>query len=206
MGRKKRPKQSEPEKKSAFPVFAWALVVLAASGTAWGFSRAVSDSLQWNERMDRAIVNPTFLEKDVRHCKRVPDFELTDRNKHKVKLSDFASVDTLLINIWSSGCPVCEEELPSIAEMDRRIGNTASIALLTITTDENWADVSHLFPRGTNLRIFFDPRQKITRDIFGTTLYPETFVLDRNRCIRARFDGEREWHSSELIQYVASFK
>ena len=93
-----------------------------------------------------------------------------------------------------------------MAEMDRRIGNTTKLALLTITADESWSDTAHLFPRGTRLRILFDPEQKVTEGIFGTVRYPETFVLDRQRRIRVRFDGEREWHSKELRDFVTSLQ
>jgi peroxiredoxin len=191
---------------SKLAIAAGIIVLLSTALLGFGFSRAISDSMQWKQTMEDSVVNPTFFETDPTRCKTVPDFVLTDRYHKQVKLSDFAAVDTLLVNIWSTGCPVCEQEIPSLDEMDRRIGNTPKVALLTITTDETWQDVAHLFPRGTNLRIFYDPEQKITKDIFGTTRYPETFVLDKQRRIRARFDGEREWHSEELINFITSFQ
>ena len=87
----------------------------------------------------------------------------------------------------------------------RRLASLGRVALLTISIDASWDDVAHLFPNGTDLRIFFDPGQKVTKGEFGTSLYPETFILDKERRVRARFDGEREWHTREMLDYIATF-
>ena len=199
--------EPSPRKKlSKRAPLAAALVVLFASGLAFGFSRAISDSFEWKNRMKASIINPTFVEKALDKASPISDFTLPDRNNRPVKLSDFAGVETLIVNIWSTDCPVCEQELPSLAEMDRRIGASDKVQLLTITIDASWDDTAHLFPRGTDLRILFDPDQRVTRGIFGTVRYPETFILDKQRRIRARFDGEREWHSDEMIHFLTALR
>ena len=182
------------------------VVILAASGLAFGFSRALTDSLAWKRQIEDSVVNPTFLETAPGAEDPISAFTLPDRNGKPVQLSDFDGVDVLVVNIWSTGCPACEKELPSLAEMDRRIGRSKQLQLLTITTDASWEDTAHLFPRGTDLRILFDPEQKVTRGIFGTVRYPETFVLDKNRRIRARFDGEREWHAEEMLAFLTALR
>ncbi len=183
----------------------WAGIVTLSAALCFGFVNSVRDAAGWRRNLEDSLIRPTYLENNPSRMKKVPDFTVKDPEGNPVRLSDFASVDTLVVNIWSTSCPVCEDELPSLEEMDKRIGNTTKAALLTITIDEKWADVAHLFPRGTDLRVFFDPEQKVTKDIFGTTRYPETFVLDKERRIRARFDGGRDWHLDELIGFVTSF-
>jgi cytochrome c biogenesis protein CcmG, thiol:disulfide interchange protein DsbE len=182
------------------------IVTATACGLAFGFFRAISDSLKWKESMKESVINPSFSAPNPALAKAIPDFSLPDRYHNPVRLSDFASVDTLVVNIWFTGCTVCEQELPSLVEMDRRLGDTSKVALLTITTDETWEDTARLFPKGTRLRILFDPEQKVTKDIFGTVRYPETFILDKERRIRARFDGRREWHLDEMISFITSFE
>ena len=182
------------------------ILVLAVTGAlSFGFARAVSDSRRWREESEQALIDPTFLPTDPADFKQVPDFELRDRNGNPIRLSDFGAVEVLVINIWTTGCPACEAELPSLEEMDRRFGR-GKVALVTITTNEKWSEVAHLFPRGTDLRILFDPEEKVTSGIFNTTRFPETFILDKQRRIRARFDGQRLWHSDEMLQYLATFK
>jgi len=89
--------------------------------------------------------------------------------------------------------------------MDRQLASLGNIALLTIDVDEGWDDVAHYFPGGTDLRVLFDPEGKVSEGIFGTTLFPETFILDKSRRIRARFDGERQWHTREMFDYLDSY-
>jgi peroxiredoxin len=186
------------------------LVALAATallGTAlfWIYARAVHDGVEWKRASDLAVVAPDFEEADPDRAKQVGDFALADRHGNVVRLSQFAQADVVLINIWSSNCPACDEEIPALSEMDRRLLTVGRIVLITITVDQGWSDVARYFPQGTDLRVLFDPDQKVTKGIFGTTRYPETFLLDKERRIRARFDGKREWHSPEMLDYLADF-
>ncbi len=151
------------------------------------------------------MVRPDFQVSEGQPTKQIADFVLPDRFGNQVRLSQFASVDLLIVNLWSSGCPPCEKELPSLAEMDRRIADLGNVALITITIDEQWDDVSGYFPLGTDLRVLFDPEKKVVEGMFGTEKFPETFILDKERRIRARFDGERNWHSPQMFNYLANF-
>ena len=47
-----------------------------------------------------------------------------------------------------------------------------------------------------------DPYLKVVREKFGTSLYPETWIIDKRGIIRARFDGAREWSSATVVQLV----
>jgi thiol-disulfide isomerase/thioredoxin len=193
------------------PRLAWLqifVVVLAGCAAAvlfWKYSRAVTDGLAWHAASVFRIISPDFIAADPSKAVQVPDFALPDRFGAKVRLSQFAKVDLLVVNIWSSGCPVCREEVPALTELDKRIGSVGKAALLTIAIEEKWEDVAGYFPSGTDLRILFDPDDSVGKGIFGTVKYPETFVLDKQRRIRARFDGERPWHSEQMLDYLGSF-
>lgn len=171
----------------------------------WKFTRAATDGIEWHRASEMRLIAPDYEAAKPGDAKKIPDFTLTDRFGNEVKLSQFDKVDLLLVNIWSSGCPVCRDEVPALTEMDRRIGSIGSAALVTIAIDEKWEDVSSFFPRGTDLRVLFDPENKVGEGIFGTKKYPETFVIDKERRIRARFDGPRPWHSETMMDYLASF-
>jgi thiol-disulfide isomerase/thioredoxin len=171
----------------------------------WSYSRAVAEGMDWHRKSEMKMIAPDFVASDMANATRVPDFLVWDRFGNKVKLSQFSSVDLLIVNIWSEGCPVCREEVPELTEMDRRIGDLGNAALITIAIADKWEDVAGYFPKGTDLRVLFDPDDKIGKGIFGTVKYPETFILDSQRRIRARFDGKRPWYSEPMFDYLGTF-
>mgnify|MGYP001076050001 CR=1 FL=1 len=93
----------------------------------------------------------------------------------------------------------------ALLQMDRRIGDLGNAVLITIAIADRWEDVANYFPKGTDLRVLFDPDDKIGKGIFGTVKYPETFILDKQRRIRARFDGKRPWYSEPMFDYLKTF-
>jgi hypothetical protein len=41
---------------------------------------------------------------------------------------------------------------------------------------------------------------------YGTRLFPETWIIDGDGVIRARFDRTLEWSSPVFVQYVTSLR
>ena len=50
--------------------------------------------------------------------------------------------------------------------------------------------------------VLLDPEAKVVGSLFGTKLYPETWLIDPAGVIRMRFDGGRDW-SHPLVLDVA---
>jgi peroxiredoxin len=180
-------------------------VVLLAAFFAVAFWGAAADGLEHKWRADLASVAPDYEERDPAKARQIENFSLKDRAGASVSLSQFAAADIIVVNIWSSTCPSCKKEVPSLVELDRRLPRVGKAVLLTIATDEGWDDVQSFFPQGTDLRILFDPQAQVTKGLFGTEKFPETFVLDKQRRVRARFDGPRDWHSQEMLDYLRTF-
>jgi peroxiredoxin len=184
-----------------------AVAVTAAFGLAmfYVYVGGVRDGLSWRRGLAMRAVSPDFVAKDRGTAEEIPDFQLPDRFGRQVRLSQFDGVDLLLVNIWSSTCAVCRDEVPELQEMDRRLASIGKVALLTIAVERRWEDVAHYFPTGTDLRILFDAKDEVAGGLFHTERYPETFVLDRRRRVLARFDGKRPWHSDAMLEYLRSF-
>lgn len=134
-----------------------------------------------------------------------PDFELPDMDGKPVKLSSFRG-KTVILNFWTITCGPCKEEIPSLAELQKIIEKRKDIVLLTVSTDDGPEDLrdrlavltgsDHPFP------ILFDPDLTVTKDKYGTELFPETWIIDPNGIIRARFDGERDWSGATAFNVV----
>ena len=63
-----------------------------------------------------------------------------------------------------------------------------------------------LIPRDFRATLLFDPARAVVRDRFGTRLFPETWIIDPDGVIRARFDRTLDWGSAVFLQYALSFR
>lgn len=132
-----------------------------------------------------------------------PDFALDDRHGRTHRLSDFAG-RPILLNFWSAECPPCVQEMPSLELLARTARERGTFTVITVTVNESWAEVSHLFPNGTDLMVLFDPDTTVTAGSYGTEMYPETFFIDGDGYVRARFDGQRDWAAQGVAELLES--
>jgi peroxiredoxin len=138
-----------------------------------------------------------------------PDFELANMNGGKTRLSDYRG-KVVILNFWTKTCQPCLEEMPSLAELGKLLQGRRDVALVTITTDDNAEDA-----RGTMksvlggdppFAVLIDPEGAIVTGKFGTKLYPETWFIDGDGVIRARFDGARDWAEPVIIDLAESLR
>jgi len=189
------------------------LVVLAMGlPMVFGFGRAIVDGeKQRREAPLRAMLGDDPFEALERGEKTeqgylgktlsAPDFTLPDKDGKPWTLSKHRG-KTVVLNFWSITCPPCVEEMPSLIELEELSHRRGGIELVTITTDKSWNEVSALFPPHTKLKILFDPEKKIVRDKYGSTMFPETWVIDPNGVIRMRIDGARDWSAAVALDAI----
>jgi peroxiredoxin len=141
-----------------------------------------------------------------------PDFELPDANGAKVRLSQFRG-RTIVLNFWTTTCQPCLEEMPSLADFASVVKGRKDIAVVTVSTDANKETAMsalHTLLRDSKkdlpFKVLLDPDATVVRDKYGTTLYPETWIIDPSGVIRARFDGARDWSNSMVLDLIESFE
>jgi peroxiredoxin len=141
-----------------------------------------------------------------------PDFELPTTEGSKVRLSQHRG-KTVVLNFWTTTCQPCLEEMPSLADLAKVLKNRKDVVVLTVSTDVNKETaVSALRtllrePKGElPFPILLDPDTTVVRDKYGTTLYPETWIIDPSGVIRARFDGARDWSNAMVLDLIDSFE
>jgi peroxiredoxin len=132
---------------------------------------------------------------------RAPDFELRDQHGKLWKLSDHRG-KTVVMNFWTITCGPCVEEMPSLEQLALIAESRDDLEVVAITTDRSWKVVKNLFKPGSKLKVLFDPGKRVVRDMFGTRLYPETWVIDDEGVVRARVDGARDWSSALAIDMI----
>ena len=131
-----------------------------------------------------------------------PDFELPDMQGRLVRLSSFRG-KTVFLNFWTKTCAPCLEEMPALSELAQVARSRRDFVVITVSTDEGQDSVRDTLTVALGgdppFPVLFDPESTIVRDRYGTKLFPETWIIDPNGIIRARFDGARDWTDSLAV-------
>ncbi|WP_437633895.1 TlpA family protein disulfide reductase [Sorangium sp. So ce854] len=174
------------------------LFIVAAAVAVYGFVRAAQNDQRTTACKAMCALRPAYAGRN----RLAPDFELPDMNGKPVRLSQFRG-KTVFLNFWTKTCRPCLEEMPALAELGRIAQSRKDFVVLTISTDEGPDDVRDALQVALNgdppFPVLFDPESKVVLDKYGTQLFPETWIIDPNGIIRARFDGARDWSSSLAI-------
>jgi peroxiredoxin len=135
-----------------------------------------------------------------------PDFSLPDPSGKLVSLASFRG-KVVFLNFWLSSCKPCEEEMPGMERLRRSLA-AKGVEMVAITADDNWDDVTRLlkkvFPAGrTGMVLLKDPEKKVAT-AYGTKLFPETYLIDRQGRLRFYFNNARDWGTPAARECVAS--
>ena len=130
--------------------------------------------------------------------KSAQDFPLTLAGKSE-RLSDLKG-RVVVLNFWATWCPPCVEETPSLNRLEKYIDSRGGM-VLGVSIDEDGAayeqflrDHSVVFPT------YRDATKKTASD-YGTSIFPETYIIDRRGKIARKFVGEQQWDSAEMLAY-----
>lgn len=178
-------------------------IALAAAGV-YGFVTAAKDGETRRGCTALCAMRPEYAGRN----RLAPDFELMSIQGEKVSLSSYRG-KTVIMNFWTKTCRPCLEEMPSIAGLAKALRAHPDIVLITISTDESIEDArdtmkSVLGGGEPPFLVLLDPEAKIVTDKYGTKLFPETWFIDKEGVIRARFDGVRDWASALTVDLAKS--
>lgn len=128
------------------------------------------------------------------------DFSVQDSDR-KVTLDQFRG-RVVVLNFWATWCPPCVEELPSLMNMQGQLRGRGVVVLgVSIDVDQ---DAYHRFLKqhGVNFLTVRDPEQKVAA-MYGTSGWPETYIIDRQGVMRRKFIGPVDWNSPEVLQFLS---
>jgi peroxiredoxin len=128
------------------------------------------------------------------------DFSLQDSDR-KVNLNQFRG-QVLVLNFWATWCPPCVEELPSLMNMQDRLRGRGVVVLGVSIDVDQAAYHRFLKERNVNFLTVLDPEQKVA-GMYGTSGWPETYIIDRQGVLRRKFIGPVDWNSAEVVQFLS---
>jgi thiol-disulfide isomerase/thioredoxin len=109
----------------------------------------------------------------------------------------------VVLNFWATWCPPCVEETPSLIQLQKHIAARGGTILGVSLDDDASAYAGFLKTYHVDFPTYRDPTKKSALD-YGTTMYPETYIIDRNGRIDRKIIGPQDWTGPEMMAYMDS--
>ncbi|MGH9691882.1 MAG: TlpA family protein disulfide reductase [Candidatus Acidiferrales bacterium] len=129
------------------------------------------------------------------------NFELTLNGKPE-QISDFRG-KVVVLNFWATWCPPCVEETPSLIQLQKRIAPLGGTVLGVSLDDDQSAYLNFLKTYKIAFPTYRDPTKQSAID-YGTTMYPETYIINRQGRIDRKIIGPQDWTSPRMLAYMDS--
>jgi cytochrome c biogenesis protein CcmG, thiol:disulfide interchange protein DsbE len=126
------------------------------------------------------------------------DFPLTLAGKSE-RLSDLKG-KVVVLNFWATWCPPCVEETPSLNRLEKYIDSRGGMVLGVSIDEDGAAYEQFLRDHSVAFPTYRDATKKTASD-YGTSIFPETYIIDRHGKIARKFVGEQQWDSAEMLAY-----
>src|SRR6267378_3637452 len=114
----------------------------------------------------------------------------------------------VILNFWATWCPPCVEETPALNRLQKYIASRNGVILGVAADEDPAAYEKFLRDQSVTFLTYRDPS---TRDNhspiaqgYGTSMYPETYVIDRHGKIARKFIGFQHWDSPDMLAYFDS--
>ena len=121
-----------------------------------------------------------------------PDFTLPALDSGAaISLRDHSG-SVVLVNFWATWCKPCEEEMPSMERLYRRL-EPEGFRMVAVSVDEDPAVVREFRERlAITFPIALDPTKEVSR-LYQTTGFPESLLVDGDGVVIERYVGPRDW-------------
>ncbi len=108
-----------------------------------------------------------------------------------------------LVNFWATWCPPCVEEFPAMIELQRQMEGKG-LEIIFVSEDDSWAAMT-AFMESNRIevapgRLFRDPG-KVAAQAWGSTKFPESYVVRRDRWVVEKIVGAQHWTRPTVLDY-----
>ena len=187
----------------AFPlvfIFTGAVVDARARASEAPF-RAVLGNARFEDLMEGQGGVPHYLGASL----FAPDFALPEQSGGEWKLSDQRG-KVVVMNFWTVTCRPCIQEMPTIELLANITQDWSDVEVVAVSTDRTWAEVEAIIPQRSKITSLLDTEREVVTDAFGTKLFPETWIIDKNGVVRLRFDGAFDWSSPVALDLIRAYR
>ena len=123
-----------------------------------------------------------------------------DLNGKVVKLSDQKG-KVVFINFWTTWCPPCRAEMPSINSLHQKIGTNDQIVFLMVDADSKLQEAQKFMDKHSYQLPVFAAATDIPNEIFAGSL-PTTLILDKQGRIVFHHAGMASYDKPEMLEFI----
>jgi peroxiredoxin len=134
-----------------------------------------------------------------------PDFTLPEQRGGQWTLSEHRG-KVIVMNFWTVTCRPCIQEMPTIELLAEIVEPWEDVEVVAVSTDRSWDEVQTIIPPTTRITSLLDADRDVVNGKFGTKLFPETWIIDRDGVIRFRFDGALDWSDPVALDLIRAYR
>jgi peroxiredoxin len=131
-----------------------------------------------------------------------PEIRLQSVDGKTVSLADYRG-KVVLVHFWATWCPPCVEEIPTLERFSQQVSGI-DIVVLAISVDKSAAALKTFLDKNKlHFPVLRDPGGK-TAGSYGTTKFPETYVVGRDGMVRYKVIGPMDWSLRTNVEIIRS--
>jgi thiol-disulfide isomerase/thioredoxin len=107
----------------------------------------------------------------------------------------------VLLNFWATWCKPCEDEMPAMENLYQELRDR-DFELVAISVDDDRRMVEEFSSRmGLTFPVLLDPEKRVS-DAYQSYRFPESYLIDREGVLVARYIGPRQWDADPYVDRI----
>ncbi len=156
-------------------------VILAAVGIVW----------------IKSLVPPESPSGSLQFLSAAPELPIFDKAGKKTDLAKQKG-KMFIVHFWATWCPPCVEEIPALSRFWDKYRTRDDVNLYAISVDKDWKTIDDFMAKNpSTIPLFHDPGAA-TAKRFGTTQYPETYIINDKGRVLFRVQGAVDWSNADV--------
>jgi thiol-disulfide isomerase/thioredoxin len=153
---------------------------------------------------DRAIGETHFIESLslFRFDEKIEaqNFALMDLSGNEAQLKDYRG-KVVFLNFWTTWCPACRVEMPSMEKLYREFKNKGFIILAVDMQEDSETVRKFKAKYKLSFPILLDTEGAVA-SYYAVNAIPVTYLIDRAGYLYAAAMGARDWASEDAFQLI----